>query len=173
MVKCKYTNWKAKWDILCVGNSYVCPICHVCKIIKFELPNVLDLNHWPWKWRSSTWMKIGSRKYLVIHFMKDMLTNIWPADKHRCYAVGTVFDCTKVSASAVLQGNDVKPEHCTIENNGGDVSLIPFGNAPCTVNGLAVDEPVVLSQGITTLFTRVGMTQTYPLYIAIQLHDKP
>ena len=47
----------------------------------------------------------------------------------------------------VLQGEDVHDEHCIIEHHGGTVTLIPLGNALCTVNGQQRHDPVKLTQG--------------------------
>ncbi|XP_072440762.1 pleckstrin homology-like domain family B member 1 isoform X3 [Chiloscyllium punctatum] len=46
----------------------------------------------------------------------------------------------------ILQGEDVAPEHCYIENRKGLIKLYPCGNC-CTMDGLPVKEPTPLTQG--------------------------
>ncbi|XP_060689299.1 pleckstrin homology-like domain family B member 1 isoform X3 [Hemiscyllium ocellatum] len=46
----------------------------------------------------------------------------------------------------ILQGEDVAPEHCYIENRKGLIKLYPCGNC-CTMDGLPVKEPTLLTQG--------------------------
>ena len=41
----------------------------------------------------------------------------------------------------------MKEEHCIIEHIDGQVTLIPCDDALCTVNGTAVDDPIMLTQG--------------------------
>ena len=43
----------------------------VCEIITYELSNVCDSNHWPWKWSRSSVIctKIGWRVYIVNWYM--------------------------------------------------------------------------------------------------------
>ena len=53
---------------------------------------------------------------------------------------------------SVLSGVDMEQEHCIIEHNNGDVTLVPLGMAACTVNGIVVSDPVKLNQGMCASF---------------------
>lgn len=46
----------------------------------------------------------------------------------------------------LIQGTGVEQEHCTIENSSGLVTLYPIAKL-CSVDGLPVDRPTILSQG--------------------------
>ncbi len=59
----------------------------------------------------------------------------------------------------VLQGEDVADEHCVIEHEGGTVTLLPLRDAPCTVNGQQVSDPVKLTQGQSSRRLRYGDVQ--------------
>ena len=52
--------------------------------------------------------------------------------------------------SLVLQGHDIKPVHCLISNNQGEIYLIPQPGASITLNDRRIDQPARLSQGWTS-----------------------
>ena len=64
--KCKYANWQVICNFL-VCNSHVFPICHRLLDNQYELPKILDLNIWPWKWSRTLaiWTKIGMWTCLI------------------------------------------------------------------------------------------------------------
>ena len=73
------------------------PSVTVCKIMTFELPNVLESNVWPWKWRSrklTIWMKIGRQRYLV-NMQKCMCIKKGCLEVHCLFAIhsGTFHEC--------------------------------------------------------------------------------
>ena len=46
-----------------------------------------------------------------------------------------------------LSGVCVEPRHCEFINHDGEVTLVPIGDALCTVNGTQINEPTQLTQG--------------------------
>ncbi|BFZ22944.1 hypothetical protein BsWGS_25983 [Bradybaena similaris] len=46
-----------------------------------------------------------------------------------------------------LSGFNILEEHCQFENKDGNVTLIPYENALCYVNGRQITEPIVLKTG--------------------------
>lgn len=46
-----------------------------------------------------------------------------------------------------LCGSHILPEHCEFENTDGVITLIPYKNATCYVNGQEIKTPVVLKTG--------------------------
>ena len=51
-VKCKYVNRKAYATSHVLAIAWFVLTVTVFEIITFELPNVIDSNLWPWKWKS-------------------------------------------------------------------------------------------------------------------------
>lgn len=49
-----------------------------------------------------------------------------------------------------IQGHGIAAQHCFIENNAGIITLHPCGNQ-CAMDGLLVNKPVRLSQGMTNM----------------------
>ncbi|XP_071806175.1 uncharacterized protein [Asterias amurensis] len=56
----------------------------------------------------------------------------------------------KTPQDIVIQGKNVEPEQCWIENRNNTVTLIPLG--PCTVDGDTVVDPTRLTQGAMLCF---------------------
>ncbi|XP_071963313.1 uncharacterized protein [Antedon mediterranea] len=57
----------------------------------------------------------------------------------------------------VLCGPAIEQKHCTIENNGGTVTLCPCEGALSAVNGIDVNQPIQLTQGAVVLFGKTNM----------------
>ncbi|XP_038065292.1 pleckstrin homology-like domain family B member 1 [Patiria miniata] len=62
--------------------------------------------------------------------------------------IGTID--SKNPQDIVIQGKDIRPEQCCIENRNNVVTLIPIG--PCTVDGEPATEPTKLTQGAMLCF---------------------
>ena len=52
-----------------------------------------------------------------------------------------------------LVGMELEPLHCVIENDNGEVTLIPVGQAMCCVNGAEVSGATLLTHGIIYTWT--------------------
>ncbi|KAK2180705.1 hypothetical protein NP493_430g01016 [Ridgeia piscesae] len=81
---------------------------------------------------------------IMLYHLKDCHTTIGTTDAPK-------------QQDIVLSGVDMEPEHCIIEHNNGDVTLVPLGTAACTVNGIAVSGPTKLNQGAVILLGKTNM----------------
>lgn len=64
-------------------------------------------------------------------------------------------------SSSVLHGLDLESEHCVFENRSGTVTLLPLNTAQCSVNGLSIREPTLLTQGKTWFRPGLTLVQTW------------
>ncbi|XP_043110979.1 uncharacterized protein kif16bb isoform X2 [Puntigrus tetrazona] len=55
---------------------------------------------------------------------------------------------TEPEQDIVLHGEALQKEHCVFENQTGTVTLVPLPGARCTINGVEVTQPYVLTQGV-------------------------
>lgn len=70
----------------------------------------------------------------LIYYIKDGRTKVGSAESH-------------LPQDIQLNGSHIRVEHCTFENVEGVVTLIPFPEALCYVNGRQIIEPTVLYTG--------------------------
>lgn len=73
----------------------------------------------------------------LIYYIKDGRTKVGSAESN----------LPQESQDIQLSGSHIKTEHCTFENVEGVVTLIPFQEALCYVNGRQISEPTVLNTG--------------------------
>lgn len=72
----------------------------------------------------------------------------------------------------ILHGLDLESEHCVFENRSGTVTLLPLNTAQCSVNGLSIREPTLLTQGAVILLGRTNMFRFNHPKEAARLREK-
>ncbi|XP_058496217.1 kinesin-like protein KIF16B isoform X1 [Solea solea] len=72
----------------------------------------------------------------------------------------------------ILHGLDLESEHCMFQNQNGTVTLVPLGEAQCSVNGVQVMEPMQLNQGAVILLGRTNMFRFNHPKEAAKLREK-
>ncbi|KAK7930392.1 hypothetical protein WMY93_006787 [Mugilogobius chulae] len=71
-----------------------------------------------------------------------------------------------------LHGLDLESEHCVFENHSGTVTLLPLNQAQCSVNGVTVKQPAMLTQGAVILLGRTNMFRFNHPKEAARLREK-
>ncbi|XP_028297906.1 kinesin-like protein KIF16B isoform X2 [Gouania willdenowi] len=72
----------------------------------------------------------------------------------------------------ILHGVALQSEHCMFDNRGGTVTLVPLGQAQCSVNGALLREPATLTQGAVILLGRTNMFRFNHPKEAAKLREK-
>jgi len=62
----------------------------------------------------------------------------------------------------VLRGPGIASEHCVLKYVDNSVHLLPHYQAQCSVNGVDVSEPVILTQGKSAVIQSVELQMPTP-----------